>query len=93
MSNVQAWLGWVDLWSTYIIAEAGGDSTKAAPALPPRFGKERCGFDRWVPFIPLSVCPLPIRLSSANNVAELSIVVRLVCMIPPLICESHVSNG
>jgi hypothetical protein len=30
---------------TYIVAEADGQSMKAAYALPPRFGKERCDFE------------------------------------------------
>ena len=49
---------------TYLVAEAGGDSTKAAYALHDAVGCLRnsgdgCGFDRWVPFIHLGTCSLP----------------------------------
>jgi len=46
---------------TYLLAEAGGDSTKAAYALHHAVGhlrdsREGCGFDRWVPFFHLGTC-------------------------------------
>ena len=48
---------------TYLVATAGGDSTKSAYALHDavahlRDSGDGCSFDRWVPFIHLGVCSL-----------------------------------